>query len=229
MAKNDSMAALSAQAPKRPIDPTKPASRSVRTYLAERNWLPSSAPAGDVTFDVTNEGPDDVHEFVVFLTDLAPDALPTNELELQGEIEDIAVGDTQSVTLDLVVAAAWGEARDAPDGGTGCTGPHLPALLDVSTFNLVGFLDQSASSAGIACELAQLGEITQADRQVLHVLAWIYLTQLAGDRNRFLHCLRGFLGTPDLVQQCCSFSQAACQRFPVEVRLNAERCTNVID
>jgi uncharacterized cupredoxin-like copper-binding protein len=71
----------------------------------------SSAPAGDVTFDVTNEGPDDVHEFVVFLTDLAPDALPTIEdgsvdeegegLELQGEIEDIAVGDTQSVTLDL--------------------------------------------------------------------------------------------------------------------------------
>ena len=71
----------------------------------------SSAAAGDVTFDVTNEGPDDVHEFVVFLTDLAPDALPTNEdgsvdeegegVALQGEIEDIAVGDTQSVTIDL--------------------------------------------------------------------------------------------------------------------------------
>lgn len=71
----------------------------------------SSAPAGDVTFNVTNEGPDDVHEFVVFLTDLAPDALPTNEdgsvdeegegLELQGEIEDIAVDDTQSLTVDL--------------------------------------------------------------------------------------------------------------------------------
>ena len=71
----------------------------------------SSAPAGDVTFDVTNEGPDDVHEFVVFKTDLAPDALPTNEdgsvdeegegVELQDEIEDIAVGDTQSVTINL--------------------------------------------------------------------------------------------------------------------------------
>jgi uncharacterized cupredoxin-like copper-binding protein len=71
----------------------------------------SSASAGDVTFDVTNEGPDDVHEFVVFKTDLAPDALPTNEdgtvdeegegVELQDEIEDIAVGDTQSVTIDL--------------------------------------------------------------------------------------------------------------------------------
>ena len=71
----------------------------------------SSAPAGDVTFDVTNKGPDDTHEFVVFKTDLAPDALPTNEdgtvdeegegVELQDEIEDIAVGDTQSVTIDL--------------------------------------------------------------------------------------------------------------------------------
>jgi uncharacterized cupredoxin-like copper-binding protein len=72
---------------------------------------PAQAPAGEVTFDVTNEGPDDVHEFVVFATDLAPDALPTIEdgsvdeegegIELQGEIEDLAVGDTQSLTLDL--------------------------------------------------------------------------------------------------------------------------------
>ena len=71
----------------------------------------SSAPAGEVTFNVTNTGPDDVHEFVVFQTDLAPDALPTAEdgsvdeegegLELQDEIEDIAVGDTQSLTVDL--------------------------------------------------------------------------------------------------------------------------------
>ena len=36
-----------------------------------------SAPAGDVTFNVTNTGPEDTHEFVVFKTDLAPDALPT--------------------------------------------------------------------------------------------------------------------------------------------------------
>jgi uncharacterized cupredoxin-like copper-binding protein len=72
---------------------------------------PAQAAAGDVTFDATNEGPDDVHEFVVFATDLAPEALPTVEdgsvdetgegVELQGEIEDIAVGDTQSVTIDL--------------------------------------------------------------------------------------------------------------------------------
>jgi uncharacterized cupredoxin-like copper-binding protein len=71
----------------------------------------SSAPAGDVTFDVTNKGPDDTHEFVVFKTDLAPDALPTaadgsvdeegEGVELIDEIEDIAVGDTPTLTVTL--------------------------------------------------------------------------------------------------------------------------------
>ena len=71
----------------------------------------SSAPAGDVTFNVTNEGPDDTHEFVVFKTDLAPDALPTAKdgsvdetgegVELIDEIEDIAVGDTPTLTVTL--------------------------------------------------------------------------------------------------------------------------------
>jgi uncharacterized cupredoxin-like copper-binding protein len=71
----------------------------------------SSAPAGDVTFDVTNKGPDDTHEFVVFKTDLAPDALPTvadgsvdeegEGLEAIDEIEDIAVGDTPTLTVSL--------------------------------------------------------------------------------------------------------------------------------
>ena len=71
----------------------------------------ASAPAGDVTFNVTNDGPDDTHEFVVFKTDLAPDALPTNEdgtvdeegegVEHIDEIEDIAVGDTQSLSVNL--------------------------------------------------------------------------------------------------------------------------------
>jgi uncharacterized cupredoxin-like copper-binding protein len=71
----------------------------------------TSAPAGDVTFDVTNEGPDDTHEFVVFKTDLAPDALPTaadgsvdeegEGVELIDEIEDIAVGDTPTLTVSL--------------------------------------------------------------------------------------------------------------------------------
>jgi uncharacterized cupredoxin-like copper-binding protein len=70
-----------------------------------------SAPAGDVTFNVTNTGPEDTHEFVVFRTDLEPDALPTASdgsvdeegegLELIDEIEDIAVGDSPTLTVSL--------------------------------------------------------------------------------------------------------------------------------
>jgi uncharacterized cupredoxin-like copper-binding protein len=70
-----------------------------------------SAPAGSITFQVENTGPDDVHEFVVIKTDLAPDALPTDEngaveeggegMEVIDEIEDIPVGETPSLTVDL--------------------------------------------------------------------------------------------------------------------------------
>ena len=89
------------------------AAGAIDVTLQEYAIIPgaASATAGTVTFDVTNAGPDDVHEFVVIKTDLAPDALPTNKdgtvdeeaacLEPQGEVEDVAVGDTQSLTLDL--------------------------------------------------------------------------------------------------------------------------------
>ena len=89
------------------------AGNAVDVTLQEFAVLPAtdSAPAGDVTFSVTNTGPEDTHEFVVFRTDLAPDALPTGEdgsvdeegegLESVNEIEDIAVGDTQSLTVTL--------------------------------------------------------------------------------------------------------------------------------
>jgi uncharacterized cupredoxin-like copper-binding protein len=66
---------------------------------------------GKVTFKVSNKGPDDVHEFVVFKTNLSPIDLPTNPdgsvneegegIELIGEIEDIPIGETQSVTVGL--------------------------------------------------------------------------------------------------------------------------------
>lgn len=72
---------------------------------------PASAAAGSITFDVTNNGPNDVHEFVVFKTDLAATDLPVDKtgaviedgegVEHIDEIEDIAVGDTQSLTVDL--------------------------------------------------------------------------------------------------------------------------------
>lgn len=72
---------------------------------------PTSIGAGEVEFSATNEGPDDTHEFVVFKTDLGITDLPVDEngavvedgegVELIGEIEDVEVGDTKSVTLDL--------------------------------------------------------------------------------------------------------------------------------
>lgn len=72
---------------------------------------PASVPAGSVTFEATNKGPEDEHELVVIRTDLAPSELPTNEdgsvdeegegVEALNEIEEFAVGETQSLTLDL--------------------------------------------------------------------------------------------------------------------------------
>ncbi|MFL5768162.1 MAG: sulfocyanin-like copper-binding protein [Actinomycetota bacterium] len=70
----------------------------------------SSANAGSVSFDIQNQGPS-THEFVVFKTDLAPDALPTTDkgtvdeeakgLEHIDEVEDIAAGSTQTLTTKL--------------------------------------------------------------------------------------------------------------------------------
>jgi uncharacterized cupredoxin-like copper-binding protein len=69
----------------------------------------SSTPAGTVTFKVKNEGPS-VHEFVVFNTDLAEDALPRNddgdvaesdEFAPVDELEDIAKGSTPTLQVDL--------------------------------------------------------------------------------------------------------------------------------
>ena len=71
----------------------------------------ASAPAGSVTFALTNAGTV-VHEFVVFKTDLAPDKLPLaadgTEVDEEGagltlvdEVEDVAVGATASLPVDL--------------------------------------------------------------------------------------------------------------------------------
>jgi hypothetical protein len=75
-----------------------------------------SAPAGEVTFAVTNDGPDDVHEFVIIKTDVDPGDLPTDatgavdeagvqfqsgEMEVIDEIEDIPVGESAELTATL--------------------------------------------------------------------------------------------------------------------------------
>lgn len=72
---------------------------------------PASVAAGSVTFDVSNDGPDDVHEFVVIATDLGPTELPVDEdgavdeggegIEVVDEIEEIPVGESRSLTVDL--------------------------------------------------------------------------------------------------------------------------------
>ena len=86
---------------------------TVAVTLQEWAVVPAqdSAPAGDVTFAVTNDGPDDIHEFVVLKTDLAPGELPVDEngvvgeegegIEVIDEIEDIPVGDSQDLTVSL--------------------------------------------------------------------------------------------------------------------------------
>jgi uncharacterized cupredoxin-like copper-binding protein len=70
----------------------------------------SSAAAGELTFDVSNEA-EQTHEFVIFKTDLAEDQLPTDEdgnvdesgegVELIDEIEDIEAGASPSLTVTL--------------------------------------------------------------------------------------------------------------------------------
>ena len=86
---------------------------TVQVTLQEWSVLPNptSATAGDVTFKVTNTGPEDVHEFVVLKTDLDAGVLPVDEtgavtetgtgIEVVDEIEDIPVGETQDLTVTL--------------------------------------------------------------------------------------------------------------------------------
>ena len=71
---------------------------------------PTSAPAGEVTFAITNDA-SQTHEFVVFQTDLAPDQLPTNDegdVDEEGEgvaavdeVEDITAGSDAELTVNL--------------------------------------------------------------------------------------------------------------------------------
>jgi len=70
----------------------------------------TSAPAGELTFDITNDA-EQTHEFVIFKTDRAPGALPVGgdgDVDEEGEgvehideIEDITGGSTQSLTVSL--------------------------------------------------------------------------------------------------------------------------------
>lgn len=88
------------------------ASATISVRMKEWDFVPSAATAkaGKVTFSAVNEGKQ-VHELVVFKTDLAPEALPLDEdgavdekgagLEFVDEVEDVAAGSTKSFTVDL--------------------------------------------------------------------------------------------------------------------------------
>lgn len=93
--------------------PSTAAPANVEVTLQEWAVVPASASvsAGSVTFNAKNIGPNDTHEMVVLRTDLAPGALPTQAdgsideeatgVTLVGEVEDVTVGTTKTVTLDL--------------------------------------------------------------------------------------------------------------------------------
>jgi uncharacterized cupredoxin-like copper-binding protein len=83
--------------------------------------------AGDVTFEATNNGPDDDHELVVIKTDLGITELPTDEngavdeagagIEVIGEIEEFPPGETDSATFNLdagnyvLICNIWDESE----------------------------------------------------------------------------------------------------------------------
>ena len=88
---------------------TSPISATVKEW--QISLESTNIKAGDVRFDIKNDGDKD-HEFVVVKTDLAPDALPTTDtgevdeegtgFEAIGELEDIKSGTSDgTVTLTL--------------------------------------------------------------------------------------------------------------------------------
>jgi uncharacterized cupredoxin-like copper-binding protein len=67
----------------------------------------ATASAGEITFNITNDG-EKTHEFVVVSTDLDADSLPVVEDEVPedqltpvDEVEDIAAGATPTLTVNL--------------------------------------------------------------------------------------------------------------------------------
>ena len=92
----------------------------------------ASAVAGEIKFEVMNEGPNHKHELVVAKTDLAPQSLPTkadgsvNEegagIKVIGEIEEFPVGEDAENEFDLtagkyVLFCNVVEAESMPDMG----------------------------------------------------------------------------------------------------------------
>jgi uncharacterized cupredoxin-like copper-binding protein len=102
-----------------PAATPSPASAATTVEVKLQEWAVgtdvTSAPAGSLTFAVTNAGPADMHEFVVIKTDLSLIALPTDAtgavdeagggMEVIGEIEDVAVGASEELNVTLAPGA----------------------------------------------------------------------------------------------------------------------------
>ena len=92
-------------------------SGAVKVTVQEYAVVPASAStkAGDVTFAVTNKGPEDKHEFVVIKTDLAPGELPTKPngsvdeegagIKVIDELAEIPVGETHELKVNLAAGS----------------------------------------------------------------------------------------------------------------------------
>ena len=93
-------------------DAGNPEGSTVVVELGEWDFVPSveSVSAGVVTLEAVNRG-GEVHELVLFKTDLAPEDLPVDEegsvdesgegLELIDEVENVKPGESKSFTVDL--------------------------------------------------------------------------------------------------------------------------------
>jgi uncharacterized cupredoxin-like copper-binding protein len=97
----------------------------------------TSMKTGQITFKIKNDGPS-THEFVVFKTDLAPDALPTTTadngativdekgtgVEAIDEKEDIPSGSATSLTVNLAPGSYVLICNIEDDGGHYVNGMH---------------------------------------------------------------------------------------------------------
>lgn len=114
------------------------ATGSIKVTLTEWALVPdkASAPAGNVTFDVTNGGTQFKHEFVVIKTDLDPADLAVDAtgkvdeagagIEFIGEVEELEIGATETASFDLaagnyvlicnIVEAAGGQESHYNEG-----------------------------------------------------------------------------------------------------------------
>ena len=96
-------------------EPTASGGGATQVDVTVKEWsvapATASVAAGEIKFEVKNEGPNHKHELVVVKTDLAPNALPTkadgsvNEegagLTTIGEVEEFAVGEDAENEFDL--------------------------------------------------------------------------------------------------------------------------------